>query len=250
MDEIKLSVEIRDGKGSKKVLSGLRANARIPGVIYGGDKPPVRVALAEKELIVARKRGGVNAVLSLQLGAAVETVIVKDIQRHPVTDRMVHADFQRISLTRKISAKVPLRIVGEAPGVKNSGGILQYELREISVRALPQDIPHGIDVDVSRLEMNQHIQVKELVIPAGVDILEAPEHLVVHVTQVKVEVAAETAVVPAEGEAAPAEPEVASTKGKKDEEGKLVKEPAKAAAPAQMGKESAKKEPAKKEGDK
>jgi len=243
MEDIKVTVQIREGKGSKKELSALRAQSRIPGVIYGGDKPPLRVIILEKELLDARKRGGVNAVLRLQMGRSVETVIVKDLQRHPVSERLVHADFQRISLTRKIEAKVPLRIVGEAPGVKNSGGILQYELRELSVRALPKDIPQSLDVDVSRLDIGNHILVRELPVPAGVEVLDPAEHIVVHVTTVKV-VEEAPAAVPAE--AAPAEPEVASTKGKKDEEGKLVKETAKAAAPAtEKG-----KEPAKKEGEK
>ena len=243
MEDIKVTVQIREGKGSKKELSALRAQSRIPGVIYGGDKPPLRVIILEKDLLDARKRGGVNAVLRLALGETVETVIVKDLQRHPLTERLVHADFQRISLTRKIEAKVPLRIVGEAPGVKNSGGILQYELRELSVRALPKDIPQSLDVDVSRLDIGNHILVRELPVPAGVEVLDPAEHIVVHVTTVKV-VEEAPAAVPAE--AAPAEPEVASTKGKKDEEGKLVKETAKAAAPAtEKG-----KEPAKKEGEK
>jgi len=242
MEEITLSVVVREKKSSKLALSSLRAQRRLPGVIYGGDKPAVQVALSEKELTAARKRGGVNAILRLELGQETETVIVKALQRHPVTDRLVHADFQRISLTNKIEAKVPLRIVGEAPGVKTSGGILQYELRELSVRALPQSIPHAIDVDISRLEIGMRIVVKELAIPAGVEILDPADHWVVSVTTVKV-VEEVTAAVPAEGEAAAVEPEVASTKGKKDEEGKLIKETAKPGATApEKGKEGAKAE--------
>lgn len=246
MEEIKLTVETREGKGTKKELSTLRAGARIPGVIYGGDKPPIRVALSEKELMAARKKGGLNAILHLQLGTATETVIVKELQLHPVTDRPVHADFQRISLTQKIEAKVPLRIVGEAPGVKVGGGVLQHELRTLSVKALPANIPHAIDVDVSGLEINHHLLVKDLKVPSEIEVLDSPDHMVVHVTIVKEEVAAVAPVVAAEGaEAAAGEPEVASTKGKKDEEGKLVKETAKAAPAPEKGKEPAKKEAAK-----
>lgn len=249
MEQIKLTAKVRQDKSTKKELSALRGGAQIPGVVYGGDKPSIKVALSEKELLEARKKGGVNAILHLNLGNAVETVIVKDLQRHPVTDRMIHADFQRISLTQKITAKVPLRIVGEAPGVKVSGGVLQHELRVLEVRALPGNIPQHIDVDVSKLELNAHLLVSDVKVPADVEILDPADHMVVHVTQVKVEEAAAPAAAPAEGAAASAEPEVASTKGKKDEEGKLVKETAKAAAPAaEKGKEPAKKEPAKKEG--
>lgn len=248
MEEIKLTVEKRDGASSRKELSALRGASRIPGVIYGGDKPALQVALSEKELLAARRKGGVNAILHLELGGKKETVIVKALQRHPVTDRLVHADFQRISMTEKIEARVPLHIVGEAPGVKNSGGILQHELRELRVRALPADIPQSIDVDVSKLELNMHLLVNELPVGKGIEVLDAADHMVVHVTQAKAEVveaapAAAAAAGAAEG-AAPAEPESSSTKGKKDEEGKLVKEQAKpgAAPAAEKGKEPAKKE--------
>ncbi len=248
MEEIKLAVEKKEGKGTKKELSTLRAGAKIPGVIYGGDKPPVLVALSEKELMAARRKGGVNAILHLELGGKSETVIVKELQRHPVTDRLVHADFQRISLTQKIEAKVPLRITGEAPGVKNSGGLLQYELRELRIRALPTQIPQFVDVDVSHLELHQHVSVKELKLAEGVEVLDAADHIVVHVTIVKEEVAevtpaAAAAAAAAEGAAAAtAEPESASTKGKKDEEGKVIPKEVKAAPAAEKGKDSAKKD--------
>lgn len=245
MEEIKLVVEKRDGAGSKKALSSLRADSKIPGVIYGGDKPPVQVALPEKELMAIRKKSGVNAILHLQVGGATETVIVKELQRHPVSDRPVHADFQRISLTKKIEARVPLHIKGEAPGVKNNGGTLQHELRELRVRALPMNIPKLIEVDVAALELNMHLEVKDLLIPADVEVLDAAEHMVVHVSMAKEEVVAApaAAAVPgAEGAVAAAEPEVASTKGKKDEEGKVIPKEAKAAPAAEKGKEPAKKE--------
>lgn len=243
MQEIKLKADVREGKSTKKDLSSRRAKAQVPGIVYGGDQPPVKVALSEKDLLAARKKGGVNAILHIEVAGKTETVIVKALQRHPVTDRAVHADFQRISLTEKIVAKVPLRIVGEAPGVKTEGGVLQHELREFSVRALPTKIPQHIDVDISSLALNGHLSVKDITVPSDIEVLDSPEHLVVHVTAIKVEAEPEAAAaVPAEGAAAAAEPEVASTKGKKDEEGKLVKETAKPGAPAA----AEKKEPAKK----
>jgi len=246
--EITLNVEVRaEKKGTKKDLSTLRAGNKIPAVVYGGEQPPISIALSEKEFVDARKKGGANAILHLKHAKGTETVVVKDLQRHPVTDRPVHADFQRISLTKKIEARVPLVVVGEAPGVKDFGGMLAHELREIRIKALPTAIPQKIEVDISHLGLHQSLLVKELKVPAGVDVVDAPEHVVVRISIAKVEVVeAPAAVVPAEGAAAAAEPEVASTKGKKDEEGKLVKETAKAGAPAAGEKD--KKEPAKKEG--
>ena len=174
--------------------------------------------------------------------------MVKELQRHPVTDRPVHADFQRISLTQKIDARVPLIIVGIATGVKDFGGMLAIDLRELRIKALPTKIPQKIEVDVTKLGLHEALHVGDLSLPEGVEIVDDAKSVVVHVTIAKVEVVEEVAaVVPAEG-AAGAEPESSNTKGKKDEEGKLVKETAKPGAPAAADKKDAKKEPAKKEG--
>ncbi len=244
--EIKLVAEIREGegRGTRKSLSAIRAAAKIPGVIYGGAKPPVKVTLSARDLLAARRRGGVNAILRLSVGESEETVIVKDLQIHPVHDGPIHVDLQRINLSRMISAKVPLRVVGEAPGVKLAGGVLEIELRDLSIRALPARIPQHIDVDVSKLEIGKHLLVKDLAVAQDLEVLDSPDHIVAHVTLVKVEVA-EVAAPVAGAEVAPAaEPEVASTKGKKDEEGKLVVDKiakAAAGAPPAKEKEAAKK---------
>lgn len=252
---MKLIAEARKKAGVKKALSDIRAQAKIPAVIYGGGKPPVEIMLAARDLLDVRKKGGVNAVIELKVGEHTETVIVKALQRHPVTDRPVHADFQRISLTQKIEAKVPIVAVGveACPGIK-AGGVLSYELRELRVKALPTAIPQHIEVGISNLELHDHLAVKDLKLPTGVEVLDDAEHLVVSIATAKaIEVAAPAAAVPAagaEGAAAPAaEPEIASTKGKKDEEGKLLPKDAKAApaaggkgAPAAAGKEPGKKD--------
>ncbi len=238
MEDIKLTATKRPSKGSKKALSSLRTGQRVPGVVYGEGKPEILVEVAEKDIIAARRKGGVNAILHLELDGATETVIVKELQRHPVSSQLWHADFQRISMSRKITAKVPLRIKGEAPGVKNSGGVLQHELRELTLKALPAKVPQFVDVDVSGLELHKHLSVKDLSLGGDVEVLEDPEHIVVHVTIAKVEEAAPApaaADAAAAAGAAPAEPELSQVKGKKDEEGKPLpkeaKEGGKEAAP-------------------
>lgn len=245
--EITLNVDVRAAKGTKKELSSLRAGSRIPAVIYGGEKGPINIALSEKDLMAARKKGGTNAILRLKHEKGEETVMVKELQRHPVTDRPVHADFQRISLTQKVEARVPLVILGVASGVKDFGGMLAIDLRELRLKALPTQIPQKIEVDVTALGLHEALHVSDLKLPEGVEVLDDATASVVHVTIAKVEVVEEVAaVVPAEGAAA-AEPESSSTKGKKDEEGKLTKEAAKPGAPA-AGAKDAKAAPAKKEG--
>jgi large subunit ribosomal protein L25 len=246
--EITLNVDVRAAKGTKKELSSMRAVSRIPAVIYGGEKPPLNIAVSEREFMDARKKGGINAILRLKHPKGEETVMVKELQRHPVTDRPVHADFQRISLTQKIDARVPLIVVGTATGVKDFGGMLAIDLRELRIKALPTAIPQKIEVDVTKLGLHEALHVSDLKLPEGVEVMDDAKAVVVHVTIAKVEVVEEVAAaVPVEGAAAAAEPESSNTKGKKDEEGKLVKETAKpgaaAAAPA-----AGKKEPAKKEG--
>ena len=227
--EITLNVEVRAAKGTKKDLSTLRAQSTIPAVVYGGEKAPIMVALSEKDLMAARRKGGANAILRLKHAKGEETVIVKELQRHPVTDRPVHADFQRISLTQKIEAKVPLNIVGEAPGVKTSGGMMSIDMRELRIKALPTKIPQHIDIDVSKLELHQGILVKDLSLGEGVEVLDAADAAVVRIVLAKVEVVAEPVAGAVVEGAVAAEPESASTKGKKDEEGKVIE---KAAAPA------------------
>jgi large subunit ribosomal protein L25 len=248
--EITLNVEVRAEKGSKKELSTLRAGSRIPAVIYGGKGGPINIALSERELMDARKKGGTNAILRLKHPKGEETVMVKELQRHPVTDRPVHADFQRISLTQKVEARVPMVVIGIATGVKDFGGMLAIDLRELRVKALPTQIPQKIEVDVTKLGLHEALHVSDLKLPEGVEVLDDAKLVVVHVTIAKVEVVEPVpGAVPAEGAAAAGavEPESSNTKGKKDEEGKLVKETAKPGAPA-AGAKDAKAAPAKKEG--
>ena len=239
--EITLNVEVRAAKGTKKDLSTLRAQSTIPAVVYGGEKAPIMVALSEKDLMAARRKGGANAILRLKHAKGEETVIVKELQRHPVTDRPVHADFQRISLTQKIEAKVPLNIVGEAPGVKTSGGMMSIDMRELRIKALPTKIPQHIDVDVSKLELHQGILVKDLSLGEGVEVLDAADAAVVRIVLAKVEVVAEPVAGAVVEGAVAAEPESASTKGKKDEEGKVIEKAAKPGAPAAEAKKETKK---------
>lgn len=244
MKEIELKVELRqNGKGTKKELSGLRSTRMIPAVVYGGDKPPVSVVVSEKDLTKATKSGGANAILHLKHAKGEDTVILKVMQRHAVSLAPIHADFQRISLKEKIEVKVPIHVVGEAPGVKLHGGILEHVLRELRVRALPTAIPQKIDIDVSSLELNQNVLVKDVKVPNEVEVLDAADHIVLNVVQPTAEAAPAT---PEAAAAGAAEPEVIA-KGKKEEEGaegaekgKAAAAPAKGAAPAAAGGEKKK----------
>ena len=254
MQEIKLQAEIRSGGCTKKELSDLRAGSRVPGVLYGGSGASVVVVVSEKELLEALRKGGANTILRLTHAKGEDTVIVKELQRHVVTNRPIHADFQRISLKEKIEVKVPIHLVGEAPGVKLQGGVLQQPLHELRVRCLPNAIPQRIEVEVGALDVGQHISISGLKVPEGVEVHGDPAQIVVSVVHVAVEAApaAEAAATPGAGE-----PEVIA-KGKKDEEGAegekgeakagAKPEAAKPGAKPEAGKAGAKPEAGKKEG--
>ncbi len=243
MEEIMLEAQNRDNGQGKGPKSALRSRSQVLGVVYSGGKPPVSISISEQALAGAYRKGA-NAIVRLKVGGDSETVVIKTIQHHPVSGRPIHADFQRISLTQKIEVQVPIHIVGEADGVKNFGGLLQHELRAVKMRALPTKIPHSVEVDVAKLGLGDRILVKNLAIPEGAELLDDPEHIVVHVSVVKVEAeAAAPAEAAAEGAA---QPELAVVKGKKDEEGRPIKEAAPAAA-AEAGKGQSKEPAAKKQ---
>ncbi|MBK8574707.1 MAG: 50S ribosomal protein L25 [Elusimicrobia bacterium] len=228
MQTIELRAEKRD-LASKGTLSQLRLNGQIPAVVYGGKKAPENLALNLKNLIHLLKGHGVNVLMNLKLGDGAEVVLLKDVQRDVLSHDVIHVDFQRMSMTEKLEINVPLNVTGEAPGVKMGGGIMEHILRNLKVRCLPTDIPDNIPVDVSHLQLNQGIKVKDLVAPAGVDILNDREGLVVNIVAPAAE---EVAATPAAGAvAAGTEPEVIA-KGKKPEEG----EDAAGAKPSAAGK--------------
>ncbi|MGQ0645321.1 MAG: 50S ribosomal protein L25 [Elusimicrobiota bacterium] len=232
MATIELTAKKRE-IGTNGALRALRESGEVPAVVYGGQKPPVSVSVTAKELKI---HGGASALINLKVGSEAETVLLKDVQRDPISRKFIHLDFQRISLTEKIEVSASLRFTGEAPGVKLGGGILEHILREVRVRCLPTAIPEAIEVDVSGLQLNQGLRVKDLRPPEGVEVLNDKELLVANV--VAPTILEET---PAPGAVpAAAEPEVIA-KGKKPEEGAEGAAPAKGAdAKAAGGKAEAK----------
>lgn len=228
MQQTKISAETRNKAGVRGELSALRASGRVPAVIYGLDKKPENVTVDEKA-ITAVIKANPNAVLTIQHPGGEDVVIIKAIQRHPVTDKYTHFDFQRISLTEKIKVKVHLKLVGECYGAKTQGGLVEHTMREVNVSCLPTEIPHEIVVDITDLHINHSLRIKDIKL-GKFELLDAPEQIVVSVTAPK----EEKVETPAAGAAA-AEPEVVAAKGKKEEEGAAPAagaKPAAGAAPA------------------
>lgn len=218
MEQLNVTAQLRDKAGVRGVLSKFRAEGATPAVIYGLKKPPVQITVSEKEILGVLKKGA-NAVLSLKYADQVDNVIIKDVQRHVVTDKVIHIDFHRISMSEKLKVKVHIRLTGEAFGVKTEGGILEHSMREFNILCLPIDIPKDIEVDISRLKLNEAIRVRD-VRHEKVEILDDPNHIIVSIVAPKEEVVeTPVAAAGAAAGAAAAEPEIVAAKGKKEEEG-------------------------------
>lgn len=226
MEEMNITAEARTGEGVKGALSKIRAEKKVPAVIYGGHKNPVSITVSLKDLEKIMKAGK-NTIVEIALPEGKEQVLVKEVQYHVVTDLPIHADFQRVSLKDKMDVVVPVKLVGESPDVKAYGAMVEHILREIEVRALVSKIPHEIEVDMTPMTINTGIVAGDIKLPEGVELITDAQAPVVHLTILKDE---EPAAAPAADAAA--QPESSSTKGKKDEDGNLTKNvaPAKDAA--------------------
>ena len=218
MDNLTLEVETRQDTG-KSAARRLRREGKVPGVVYGIQEPsPVTVNPRELEKIFSSV-AGTNAIIQLEIAGQVKSerpVIVKELQRDAMSDRIVHADFLEIRMDQKIRVDVPFSFDGESPGVK-LGGILSVLLRELEVECLPNAIPSEILVDISGVEQGDVIHVRDLTLPGDVDLItDADDPIVTVISPVEeVEetpeegeegVAAEGAV-PAEGGDAEAAPD-------------------------------------------
>ncbi|MGE0814248.1 MAG: 50S ribosomal protein L25 [Vicinamibacterales bacterium] len=222
--EATLEAVKRTGKG-KNEARRLRAAGQVPAVIYGAQKAgddvaPVQVAVSPKEMMrILHSASGVNTLITLNVpGESTQKVLVREFQLDPVSQKLLHADFYRVNLERKLAVSVPVVLHGEPRGVKQQGGILEFLHKEVEVECLPTAIPEHIDLDVSELELGQAVYVRDIAANASWTPLTEGDVMLVHVVAPRA-AAAETA--DATATAAPAaavEPEVIK-KGKGEKEG-------------------------------
>ena len=217
MEKVSISAVTREGIGVKGALSQIRAEKKVPAVVYGGHKEPVSVTVSVKDLEKIVKAGK-NTIVEIALNGEKELALVKEIQYHAVTDNPIHADFQRVSMKDKMDVVVPLKLEGTPADVTAYGAIVEHILRELEVRALVSAIPHEIVLDITPMTINKGILAGEVKLPEGVELITDKEAPVVHLMVPKEE---QPPAAPAADAAA--QPESSSTKGKKDEEGNLAK---------------------------
>ena len=216
--ELKLEAEKRDESG-KGAARKLRARGRVPAVLYGHGVGPVSVSVGAKDLYrVLHGSAGTNVLVNLTVDGAEHLALPREIQRDHVRGRYVHVDFLAVRRDEKVTVSVPVRVVGESPGVK-VGGVVEHHLWELQVECLPGDVPDGIDADVSELQVGDSLRVSDIVAPEGVAVLTAPEESLLSVVVPQVRVVEEVAEVAEAEEVAPAEGEEALAEEAGTEEG-------------------------------
>lgn len=186
------------GKGEAKRL---RRSGQVPGIVYGAGRTPVPVAVNGRELERLLQAGGAHSLIELQLadGAGREQVLIKDVQRHPVTGAIQHVDFHAVALDQELQVTVPVEPIGHP----KEDGIVNLVLRELDIECLPANIPESVQVDVSGLDVGAAVLVKDLAVPAGVRVRHDPEEVVLNVIRARAEAVPEAEAAPEE--AAPAE---------------------------------------------
>lgn len=186
-DTQKIAIKPRALTG--KQVNRLRREGVLPGVVFGGHKDSTNVQTDQREFERGYRRWGNTTLVSLEgLPDGEVSALIHDVSRSTLTGRLLHVDFQRVSLTEKVHAEVPVHFIKESPAVKG-GGILVHAKEHIRVEAFPQDIPHAIEVDLSKLmEIDDSIYVRDLLVDAAkVEILDDGDELIVRVVPVRVE---------------------------------------------------------------
>ena len=171
-EDFKLDVTLREeqGKGASRRLR--REAGLVPAIIYGGRKKPQPVSIKFNELVKhLENEAFYSHIITLNVDGSSEDVILKDLQRHPSKTVIYHADFLRVSKTKKLKTTVPLHFLNEATakGVKLQGGIISHNMTEIEITCLPGDLPEFIEVDLADVELGQIVHISDLKFPKGVE---------------------------------------------------------------------------------
>ncbi|HEX4871727.1 MAG TPA: 50S ribosomal protein L25/general stress protein Ctc [Nevskiaceae bacterium] len=226
---IEAEVRTEQGTGASRRL---RRTGRVPAIVYGGKKDPQQISVDHNELWKSLKHEAFySKILTLNLAGQTEQVVLKDLHRHPVNESVMHMDLLRIQADVALRMRVPLHFLGEAvaPGAKTGGGVFEHLVNEVEVECLPRDLPEFIEVDVSKMEVNDVLHLSNLALPAGVELVELKHDndeavISLHLPRVKAEEpvaeAAPAAEVPAANQKAPDAKAAAAAPAKDDKKKK------------------------------
>tara|TARA_B100000131_G_scaffold22711_1_gene21858 strand:- start:4 stop:729 length:726 start_codon:yes stop_codon:yes gene_type:complete len=206
-EQVNLNAENREVEG-KSSSRQLRSAGSIPAVIYGGKEEPLKITILEKDIAKASEVPGfATQILNISISGKNQNVIVKEIQRHPATQRVLHADLMRVDPDTKISISVPVRFINEdsCVGVKMHGGVISHLINDIDITCLASNLPEYLEVDVENMDIGDSIFLSALNLPEGVEIPalalgEDRDQAVVSVSEAKVLEIEPEIVEPEEGE--------------------------------------------------
>jgi large subunit ribosomal protein L25 len=219
--DITVTAEVRSTRG-KNEAHRTRRDGQIPAVVYGAYKDAISISVNPKEINkIVRSSTGFNTIFNLQIaGGEVTPVMVIDQQVDPIKGTLLHADFKRIDLTKRIKVTVPVHAFGEAAGVKVQGGLLEIISRSVEIECLPDEIPEDFKVSVADLMIGQSKRAGDVGLAGSMKLVSPSDTVIAHVVALRAEEAPAAAATPEAGAApaAAAEPEVIK-KGKKEEEG-------------------------------
>ncbi len=181
-DTYALEATKRDITG--KQVSQLRAVGQLPAVLYGFGTDIQALTLDARSFAKVYRDAGSNGLVDLSLGDQTVQVLIHDVQIHPVTDALLHADLYAVNMREAVETEVPLSFVGTAPAVRELAGNFVANRHEVTVKALPAEIPQEIEVDISVLTtFEDGLRAKDLTIPAGVELLTDPEEMIAFVEE-------------------------------------------------------------------
>ena len=225
-EQVNLNATNRDVEG-KSSSRQLRRAGSVPAVIYGGEKDPIRISILEKDIAKAAEIPGfATQILNINISGEEQNVILKELQRHPATQRVLHADLQRVNPDTKISISVPVRFLNEdiCMGVKMHGGAISRLINNIDITCLASNLPEYLEVDVAELDVGDSVFLSALNLPEGVEIPslalgEDRDQAVVSITEAKV-LDIEPEVVEEEGEGEEGEAQAAEEDSEQSPEDK------------------------------
>lgn len=188
--QVKLSARPRSENG-RNAVKQVRARGGVPAVIYSSKDKPANLEVSHREIEALLSHAvGESILVDLEIEEGGKKTsrlsLIQEVQRHPVRRGILHVDFHAVSMTETITADIIVEPLGEPDGVKNSGGLLEQSVRSISIKCLPQNLPEIIRVDVSALKVGDSLHLRDLPIPAGVELLDSPDLTVFIVAEPKV----------------------------------------------------------------
>ena len=180
MQDYKIEVQKRELSTKKSFVKGLRRNADIPGIYYSHDsKESIPFIVTQKVLREALKSD--SQVYKINVGSKTRDVIIKSIQYHPITEKIVHIDLYGVDMDTKVVVKVPIIIVGQSVGVREEGGVLNQSMTEVEIECLPKDIPQSIEADISDLAIGDTLRLENIKISDSLELVGDLEMLIASV---------------------------------------------------------------------